>query len=75
MTESIWIDARHVKLRSYATASKRGGAIVKLELEVSDPAALGHLLRDCAEFSSTETTPTPRQTRTKAALPRETIGD
>lgn len=46
---SIWIDAKHMTIRSYGASAKGSRAIVKVEIEVTEPAALGFLLKDIGD--------------------------
>jgi hypothetical protein len=43
---SLYLDADRAKIRSYSAVAKGPRAIVKIEIEVSDPAYLGYLLED-----------------------------
>ncbi|MBN9078225.1 MAG: hypothetical protein BGN87_06405 [Rhizobiales bacterium 65-79] len=46
---TIWIEPEHARIRSYTSSSKGARAIVKVEIEVDDPDALGWLLREIAK--------------------------
>jgi hypothetical protein len=43
---TIWIEPKNARVRSYTSSSKGSRAIVKIEIEVDDPDALGWLLRE-----------------------------
>lgn len=58
----IFIDEEAAVLRSYsAGSSKAGKTTLKLELEITDPYALGDILRQLAAFN----TPAPAPARPK----------
>lgn len=46
---SIWIDARHMRIKKYSAAATGPKAIVRLEIEVSQPGSLGYLLENIGE--------------------------
>lgn len=46
---SIWLDHRHMKLRNFGSSTKGTRGVVKIEIEVSDPSALGYLLKELGE--------------------------
>jgi hypothetical protein len=46
---SIWIDHRHMKIRSFGSSTKGTRGVVKIEIEVSDPSAMGYLLKELGE--------------------------
>jgi hypothetical protein len=46
---SLWIDHRHMWIKKYSAAATGPKAIVKLEIEVSQPGSLGYLLENIAE--------------------------
>ncbi|MES0068764.1 hypothetical protein NKJ73_23600 [Mesorhizobium sp. M0074] len=50
---SIWIDGRHMSIRSYGATAKGPRAIVKVVIEVNDPASLGYLLKEIGEVKQT----------------------
>lgn len=50
MSKHLYIDADDAKLKTYSVSSRGGKAVVKLELEVSDPHALGYLVQKLADF-------------------------
>lgn len=43
---SIWLNSEYAAIRSYGAAVKGPRAVVKIEVEVSDPAYLGYFLED-----------------------------
>ena len=45
----LWLPSEHVKIRRYSVAGTGGSAVVKIEIEVSDPTRLGFLLTEIAE--------------------------
>lgn len=51
MTQStIWLERPHVRLKGYSATTKGTKSTVRIELECSDPDALGYLLRNLAEI-------------------------
>jgi len=49
---SLWIDHRHMKIRSFGSSTKGTRGIVKIEIEVSDPSAPGYLLKELGEANA-----------------------
>lgn len=49
---SLWLPSDQVKIRKYSVAGNGGGAVVRIELEVSDPMRLGYLLTEIAEVKA-----------------------
>lgn len=46
---SLWIDSRHMRIRKYTVAGTGPKAVVRVEIEVSDPGSLGYLLETIGE--------------------------
>lgn len=46
---SIWIDSRHMAVRKYTATATGTKAVVRIEIEVDDPGALGYLLKELGE--------------------------
>lgn len=46
---SLWLPSEHMKIRKYSVAGTGGSAVVKLEIEVTEPTRLGYLLTEIAE--------------------------
>lgn len=49
---SLWLPADHVKIRKYSVAGASGSAVIRIELEVSDPMRIGYLLTEIAEVKA-----------------------
>ncbi len=41
---TIWIDARHMRIKKYSASATGPKAVVRLEIEVLEPGSLGFLL-------------------------------
>ncbi|SOC26958.1 hypothetical protein [Stappia indica] len=46
---SLWIDHRHMRIRKYSAAATGPKAVVRVEIEVSEPGSLGYLLANIGE--------------------------
>lgn len=49
---SLWLPSDQVKIRKYSVAGASGSAVIRIELEVSDPMRLGFLLTEIAEVKA-----------------------
>ncbi len=70
---TIYWERAKARLKSYAAATRgKGGAIVKLEIEVSDPGQLGRLLEDIAAIQQDQAAAAkpPAKPRKPATPPR-----
>ncbi|WP_186390380.1 hypothetical protein [Stappia sp. TSB10P1A] len=65
---SIWIDARHMRIRKYTAAATGPKSIVRVEIEVSEPGSLGYLLKDIGE-AQREVEAARTKTKQKPAKP------
>lgn len=45
----IWIDARHMAIKKYSATASGAKATVRVEIEVSEPGALGYFLKELGE--------------------------
>ncbi|WP_440410671.1 hypothetical protein [Neorhizobium petrolearium] len=67
-------------LKSYSATSKGGKSTLKIEIDVSDPLDLGHMLRDLFEIEQQQKAKTEPKSRTKKqaeprlALPAPLLG-
>ena len=48
----LWLPSEHVKIRKYSVAGAGGSAVIKIEIEVSNPTRLGFLLTEIAEVKA-----------------------
>lgn len=70
-----------VRLKTYSTAMKAGGTLVKIELEVTDPFQLTMIMRDleearadqAAKAKAVQTKPRSRQTAQRAVSARPAV--